>query len=306
MSSPSALDTDLDLPPLPPTVLPLSDLDGQRLARLHDVPRSPTERCITCGARQAFPKPDDGRFRWWNAQRTEVVSYRCDCVGQWVLHRWLLNSGVPLNYQRLGWADTVGVEPQAQAVVADYLAHLDPYVTGGYGLVLHGNMGTGKTLLSSLLLKTVMLRGYSGYFGTFERLIDSLRQSWDDKDREWFHRRIKDVDVLVIDDLGREHKQRVIRRKGEEGDAVQDLTTTTATSILDEVLRWRLAQAKPTVLTTNLPIDRLGQAYGAGVTSLLAERCRIHEFTAEDWRPSAGIRFDDEVRQGLQRPVVLG
>jgi hypothetical protein len=28
---------------------------------------------------------------------------RCDCKEQWILHLWMLNAGIGLAYQRLGW-----------------------------------------------------------------------------------------------------------------------------------------------------------------------------------------------------------
>lgn len=272
----------LSLPPLPLAIRSLTDHEAQRLREAHpSLPRT-TDDCPTCQGATTFA--------WWNRERTHVVEYDCPCVDQWRLHRYLLHCGVGVALQRLSWADAVHVEPAAVEVVNDYLEHRERYVRSGVGLVLTGSVGSGKSLIAALLLKGLIGKGHEGYFTTFVEMLDAEKGGWrDDEQRRWFDGRVRHAGVLVIDDVGRESQGRMERVE----------------STFDHVLRTRVANALPTILTTNLSMEHLKQAYRSNVMSLLSEVSITHTFTGEDYRPQARERFLQEVREGLTRPLVL-
>lgn len=286
-------DTTISLDPLPPGVRLLTDQEAERLRSKY--PGLPTvENCITCRGR--------GSFRWWDAKRTATIEYGCVCTDQFILHRYFLHANIGLTYQRLGWFD-VQAEAAAVEKVMDYLDHLDAYVDAGCGLILYGTKGAGKTLLSSLVLKAILAQGYDGYFTTFSEMLDTFTAGWHDRDdKTWFYKRVKNSRVLVLDDVGREFKQ----RRMVKGEGMVDYTTATAESSLDEVLRHRVANSRPTILTTNLDMEQLKAGYGGNVMSLLHERSTTYRFTGGDFRDQARMRLDDEIRAGLTRPVVVG
>lgn len=283
------------LPPLADAVRTLSNEELDRLRKLYPgLPRSP-QQCVTCSGR--------GNFLWWNEGRTEVVEYECPCVDQWVLHLFFLNSGVGRTYQGLSWEDAGGIEAGARDRVAEWIEHSEAYIRAGCGLILHGTKGTGKSLLSSLILKWMLVEGYNGYFTTFSEMLSTLMGGFSDPDeRTWFYARIKNAQVLVIDDLGREvHKRHAVK-----GDGFKEMTSPIASATIDEVLRHRTASSLPTILTTNLDLNELERDYGSNIISLLKERSVLYEFTGKDWRRDARLRLEDEVKRGLTRPVVVG
>lgn len=275
------------LAPLPETIRLLTNPELERLrTRYPRLPESP-ERCVTCEG--------TGSFRWYGAKVGEgpppVVTYECSCTDQWVLHTYLLNANIGDAYQRLSWGD-VATEQGALDKVADYLEHASSYVRAGVGLILYGGVGTGKTMLATLVLKQLLAQGYDGYFTTFSEMIDTYTGGWNDpEERAWFHRRIKNAEVLVLDDIGREYQGRTKSGLPE--------------STFDEVLRHRVAAATPTIITTNLDLTKLQEGYGGNVMSLLHERSSTYRFTGEDFRDNARTRLVDEVAAGLTRPVTL-
>ena len=276
----------LQAPPLPPSI---RTLRNEEFDRLHDryprLSKTPKKGCITCG--------DTGEYRWWtDEKRTEVGTWKCDCNSQWLLNHYLLNANIGLTYQRLGWADMTRAETGAMDKVFSYMERAEAYVRSGVGLILYGEMGTGKTALSSLLLKTLLAQGHDGYFTTFSEMIDTYTGGWNDKEeRAWFHRRIKNAGVLVLDDIGREY----------QGRAKNGLPEST----FDEVLRHRIAASTPTIITTNRDMTEMQQGYGGNVMSLLHERSTTYKFIGEDFRDQARNRVNDEADLGLTRPVVL-
>lgn len=275
--------TVLELPPLPSGIRLLTNDESDRLKSAYppsELPPDPSG-CITCRGKGSFLWLDDAG---------QTAEYKCPCLDQWVMHRYFLHCGIGLAYQRYGWND-VKAEPGAIEVIYDYFDNAETYTNAGIGLVLHGKGGTGKTLLSTLILKRLLGEGHDGYFTTWNELIESFTAGWTDKaDKVWFHRRVKNAGVLVIDDLGREYKGKV------------NLTSPT----LDEVLRHRVAASRPTILTTNKDAHQVSQGYGSSIVSLLQERCIAYHFVGESFRERASQRLIDEARKGLIRPVVVG
>jgi DNA replication protein DnaC len=281
---------------LPSGIDTLGHEDSIRLESMYpSVPRTPKE-CVTCRGK--------GSFLWYAGQdwSGDLDEYECSCADQWVMHRAFLWSGIGIAYQRLCWRD-VKAEAEAVDKVRAYLDRADDYAANGVGLILHGSIGSGKTLLATLLLRALLAMGFSGHFSTFTGLIDTFASGWHDEDqRVWFHRQISNTDVLVIDDIGREFKQRHMVK----GEGTVERSRPLVVSTLDEVIRFRVANAKPTIITTNLTMDDLVESYGGNVMSLLRERSVAKVFRGADFRDRARQRISDEIEEGVQRPVMVG
>jgi DNA replication protein DnaC len=273
----------LALPP-PPPLLSNEDLARLRAAR-PVLWTNPKEACLTC------LKKDGRTYHWYTADRTGTTCYQCDCTAQWMLHLWLLNAGIGLHYQRLTWDDIVTVDPETADKIAAYAVDAARNVSTGRNLVLWSTgAGTGKTLLLTLLCKALLAQGVEVFFSQFNEIIDLFTSSWRDKtEREQWNRRVRNVDVLAIDDLGKENKGRL--------DLVE--------SMVDQVVRSRTADAAPTIITTNLTPAQIQQGYGGYVISLLSETAEFIEVTGRDFRPRQRERTLREAAENLTRPITM-
>jgi len=271
------------LDPPPPHCRVISTADAARL-RAQDplIWADPAKTCLTCRKR--------GTFDWFDGEQR--VTYACDCTSQWVLHRWLLNAGLGTWYQRLSWRDVVAVSQDAQLQVMNYVDRHADNVAAGLGLVIWSeDLGTGKTLMAVLTAKALLREGEDVHFCQFTDMIDYFTAGWrDEAEKRWFNRRIRNAGVLVIDDLGREHKGR----------------SEVVESMLDQVIRHRVAMARPTIITTNNTPDVMKQGYGSNVMSLLSERSQWVALTGIDFRSASKDRILRETSDGLTRPLVLG
>jgi DNA replication protein DnaC len=271
---------------VPSSLRPLDEADTDRLRRVYPgLWTDPRRTCLICQKTGEYLAPDGSK-------------HECDCYAQWALHWHLLHSGVKEAYQRLTWADLDDQVPASiWEAITDYLDHIENYVRAGLGMILWGKPGTGKTMISALLFKRLLAEGYDGYFTQFNELLDSYTATWRDQDELlWFTRRIRNADILVIDDIGREYRGRA-GKAGDEG---------FTSALFDDVIRHRTGHEKPTIITTNFTEEQLLTGYGGPVLSLLSERSTFHEVTGPDFRSRAKERFADEARQGIVRPFTFG
>lgn len=124
-----------------------------------------------------------------------------------------------------------------------------------HGIMFTGNVGTGKTFYACCIANAVIDRGYSALVTTFQPLIRELR-NYDTAEQAL--RRIRQVDLLVLDDLG--------------STALNDFTTDKIFEIVDE----RYRSGKPLIVTTNLNPDEAWKS-SIGMRRIfdrLRERCR--------------------------------
>jgi DNA replication protein DnaC len=301
----------VQLPARPAGINTLTNPEADRLEALHpDVPRSP-ENCVTClGALS---------FRWWDyyvegsdPENPKVVTYECNCIDQYILHRRLLYCGIDKKQQRYCWPDMTGVPARTQELVLTYLSRAERYVNTGQSLFLYGDRGTGKSMLATMIAKNLVGQGYSSHFTTFAGMIGRFSEGWESPDaRQWFQRRIRNVGFLVIDDLGKEHQQGMLvnaqdaKASGFDGPGRIKFVTPLAESLVNDILGDRVAGARPTIITSNLTPDEIGQHYGPRIAELIEESSIRHRFNAESFRGAAGERDAREADLNLMRPLVL-
>ena len=112
----------------------------------------------------------------------------------------------------------------------------------GDGLFVWGPLGVGKTGLAAALLMELRRRGHTGLFVEAATLVDKLLSGAQfDLETSWGER-VREVEVLVIDDIGSEHH--------DAGGAVEKK--------LESVIRTRIQEKKVTIVTCNVAPLRLG------------------------------------------------
>lgn len=101
------------------------------------------------------------------------------------------------------------------------------------GLILAGKRGTGKTHLAIAIALNAMEQGRQAIFRLVNDLLEELRQSVRDDEFIDVMRRFKQVDVLILDDLGKER------------------STDAGFDYLYQIIDYRYRNNLQTVITTN-------------------------------------------------------
>ena len=126
---------------------------------------------------------------------------------------------------------------------------------GQHGIMFSGNVGTGKTFYACCIANAVIDKGCTAWVTTLQPLVRALCSY---ESAEKILKRIRDVGLLVLDDLG--------------STALNDFTTDKLFEIVDE----RYRSGKPLIVTTNLnPDDAWKSNIGMRrIFDRLRERCR--------------------------------
>lgn len=134
--------------------------------------------------------------------------------------------------------------------VAEFILNLHLHTANGDSLVLCGDYGAGKTSCGVLILKECVTRGGRALMICAEEIQSAVIDNtvFDDDQTLW--ERMRMVDVLLIDDLRREH--------------VKDF----GRSVIESLIRRRSDNRLTTVVTTNATPSELSDKYEAAVQVL--------------------------------------
>lgn len=171
-----------------------------------------------------------------------------------------------------------GKDPKLAKVCKMYVDRWEEMKANGFGVLIQGNVGTGKTFFAACIANAVIERGSSAYFITAPEIVgvaNDFGQYGDDKKAE-LSAKIKNVDLLVIDDLGAERD-----------------TSFGAESIYNAI-NDRYETGKTTIITTNLSEDQMSSPLNISeerIFDRILEMCPL-EFAATGKPRRKGVRAD--------------
>ena len=178
-----------------------------------------------------------------------------------------------------------GVDPvPLGAVLKTYIEKLDEMVAAGSGIMLYGNNGRGKTGALVWLGMQIRRRGYRVLYLETAKLkqykiektpFDAVTTLWE---------RAMDVDVLVLDDLGKG----VSDSKG----FMQEL--------VDELIRTRGAHLRSTLISTNIEPAKLvkDDFLKKSTLAMMQETVAFFHVLGDDLRARARVELVDKLMGG--------
>lgn len=181
------------------------------------------------------------------------------------------------NLKRMGFPDSEmqkwtfskddGKNNKISTVAHNYVDNFSEMWKKGKGLLLYGNVGTGKTFISACIANALINKGYPCLVTNFARLTNTISGMYDGKQQ--YIDGLDKFSLLVIDDLASERDTEYM------GEIVQN--------IIDA--RYRSGQ--PLIVTTNLTADELkhpAEMRKQRIYSRLLEMCVPIEVKGTDRR----------------------
>jgi DNA replication protein DnaC len=152
----------------------------------------------------------------------------------------------------------------------------------GYGLLVLGNNGSGKTMFSSYILRQAILKGRYAYYTTSAQLVHDLKLGWKDEETSKCLEKLMASDFVVIDELGKELG----------GGSVD----TFSTSEIERFLKSRFDDSMPTILASNRSMGELESCYGKTFVSMVQGKYQIVDLGNKDYRLEVGKQMLSEMR----------
>lgn len=204
----------------------------------------------------------------------------CDCFNK-ILNTAAaedLNSRSPLRLSsfdsfRLDLYSDKAVDPEfgvtpyevMRANLNDCKKFADSFSGKGYGLLMMGSTGLGKTHLSLAVANNLIQKGYCVIYGSVPELLRQLdKEQFKNADGDTMSL-ITECDLLILDDLGAENN------------------TDRYTSLLYEMINARQSRSLPMIINTNLDMSSIKARYQDRLWSRLF-RLEVLLFCGEDNR----------------------
>lgn len=187
--------------------------------------------------------------------------------------RVLESSGIYARFKDITF-DTIKERGVAKQVVEParkvwmYARDIEKHISEGHGLTLSGGVGTMKTTLAIATMRVAMEKGYKAYFIPMVSLLDMIFTLRDSQERFDFERRLRSVDLLLLDDIGAEYDQQWVLSK------------------VDSIITERYNRKKPVILTTNLNDELLSKKYNDRIMDRLRMVNQVVIFPGESLRQS--------------------
>lgn len=170
-------------------------------------------------------------------------------------------------------------ECEGKVYLRSYMRDIETMLDRGVGLLLWGANGHGKTSAAIIAAMEARRRGASVLFAQAETLRQAVIEKTMFSTDKTLVERAREVDFLVLDDLGKEHS-------GESAFSER---------FFENLLRERCAQKRVTFITTNLPISTTGKSgepslrnrYIASMLEVMREAMYPVHLKAHNWRDRA-------------------
>lgn len=185
----------------------------------------------------------------------------------------LVRANIPERYWDVRF-DAIPDTAPYKGQVARYLRDVEDNVENGRGLfVTHPKNGTGKTGIACLIGKRALLQGFTVYYTMSEAYKKAVVKNQMFDEYELVEDRARSVDLLILDDFGKEFK-------GDSG---------WIESELENLFRERAQAKKTTIATGNNTPSQIVAQFGKDLSSVLKESAYVlvvpgAEDGGRDWR----------------------
>lgn len=231
-------------------------------------------RCPTCGSRREEVEANSGVYVWpESTYKLDGHEYPCPCEDQVNLQRHYLLANLPKDYWTLSVEDFYG-DPDALAKAQEYLEHWDNMQQHGIGIQFYSpTLGTGKTMLATLIGKDLVKRGESVYFVPFRDTIKVYQMPYEE--RKEMVTRLRQTPVLILDEVGL---------------SISDAQRALFGTELEDLIRFRTSGNSVTIVTTNLTPEELDREYPRTFSLLAATTQQVY-VSGEDFRRAGEAEF---------------
>ena len=180
----------------------------------------------------------------------------------------------------------LGYNPKQMEMAKRYVQHWDEFRNSSTGLLLWGDVGTGKSFIAGCIANALLDKGVPVLMTNFARLLNKLTDMYSG-DRNAYIDSFKKYPLMIIDDLGMERNSEFAREQ--------------VFSVIDSRYRSQL----PMIVTTNLSLEELKYTTDlsrARIYGRVLERClpiRVNEQNIRELNQAAVLAQAKQLLSGV-------
>lgn len=172
--------------------------------------------------------------------------------------------------QKHTFENDLGYNPKQMSMAKRFVQQWDEFRSNAMGLLLWGDVGTGKTFIAGCIANALLDKGIPVMMTNFTRLLNKLTDMYS-RDRNAYINSFNSFPLLIIDDLGVERNSEFAREQ--------------VFNIIDSRYRSQL----PVIVTTNLTLEELknpADLARARIYDRVLERCAAIRVNDQNIRKS--------------------
>lgn len=246
--------------------------------------------CRLCGGREGRTIVSESGHRHW---------VPCECREERILRLKAKNAGIPSEFLNMSLPLSQDIAAFAyldittdeatqidiNQFLSQYVENLEQHMHDRRSLLLFGNNGSGKTSSSMFVALNAIRKGKTARYITLRRFLNQKFNFSDPEAMEEVEY-VRDVDVLVLDDIGKEFHG---------GSALRALVE------MEELLRHRFSRDGITILTSNFnpfsvefEVEGVARVHHESILSLMLANCLpLAVIITEDYRRELARRLWD-------------
>lgn len=182
----------------------------------------------------------------------------------------LQKTDIPVRYWGANRANIKKIDPKdgtSWKSIGDYINNIAENIVKGYGLILYGPFGTGKTTAGITVIQEALAFDYTVKFISVAYLISELRSIPKDSDANAsFRQSMVMADLLMLDGLE------------------IDLDSHWLINEIGAILSRRYDLCKPLIITTNSSIEALTKHLPERYIDRILATCLALPLTGRNWR----------------------
>lgn len=226
----------------------------------------PIHDCYICGDRGYL---EDGSMCKCLKTLLEEEYFRVGDSSNIIKNATFENFKLDIFSEQIMPGDKISLRDYMSEKLEEARAYAESFTGTGKGLLYFGKSGTGKTFTTGAIANRIRERGFTVLYMTAVELMDAVKEkdySKNADDSETKYQLIKDVDLLVIDDLGTE------------------LATPYTASALFDIVNYRSGLEKPVIYSTNFELSQLSKRYHDRIFSRITGSVKLVEYFGNNIR----------------------
>ena len=210
------------------------------------------------------------------------TNVECDCVRTYLFEVEAYEACLPRDFWYIQTKDVTVNASVFEEYIKKYVKKLSIAHKNGYGLLLTGSNGVGKSTFLSYIGANAIRQGKSVYYTTMPQLDYDMKLGFEDNKAKSRLEVMLTSDFLILDEMNKE--------------VFKDLEKPTwFKTQVERLLKRRFDECKPVLMASNARLSVISATYGPTVASMISGKYQVVLMEPGDARPKLSLKMKKDM-----------